>query len=325
MTGHGQRHGYCALELEDEWMKKAVYYGIRDIRIEEVEEPSPGYGEAKVKIKYCGICGSDLHEYIHGPFPASPFGHEVCGEIVKVGPGIEGFDVGDRVMSLNRDGYAEFQVTPQDRLLKLPDDMSWKRAVMLEPLAGSAYAIERGNIKPTDTVFIAGAGPVGLTLLLGVRAVGVQTVYMTEISAARTAKAEELGATAVFNPLEVKIPNKIRELTGSQGVDVAIEAVGIASALKDCLGSTRYRGTVVVQGIFTEKASVHMLAFVSKEMTMIGANYTNPALALEWTKDKGLELEKIVTNIIPLDVICEQGFEVLANDKERDIKILVAP
>ena len=61
-----------------------------------------------------------LHEYIPGPVPASPFGHEVCGEIVEVGPGIEGFGVGERVMSFNRDGYAEFQVTPQDRLLKLP-------------------------------------------------------------------------------------------------------------------------------------------------------------------------------------------------------------
>jgi len=306
-------------------MKKAIYYGVRDVRVEDVEEPVAGYQEAKIKVKYCGICGSDLHEYIHGPFPASPFGHEVCGEIVEVGPKIEGFQVGDHVLSINRDGYAEYQVTPQSMMHTLPKDMSWERAVMLEPLAGSARAIERGGVGAGDTVFIAGAGPVGLTLLMGVQALGVQSVYMTEISERRRAKAEELGATAVLNPLEEKVPQKVRELTDGQGVDVAIEAVGVAAALKDCLASARYRGTVVVQGIFTEKAQIHMLAFVSKEITMVGNNSTNPALALEWTASRGLELEKIVTGIIPLEAISSRGFDVLANERDREIKILVDP
>lgn len=306
-------------------MKRAALYGAKDIRVEEVDEPQAGYKEAKIKVKYCGICGSDLHEYLHGPFPASPFGHETVGEIVELGPEVEDFSVGDRVMSINRDGYAEYQVTAEDRLLKLPKDMNWKRAAVIEPLAGSAYAIMRGGIKPADTLLIAGAGPVGLTLLFGARAIGVETVYVTDISAARRAKAEELGATATLNPLEEKIPQRIRELTGGQGVDVAVEAVGIEATLKDCLASTRYRGTVVVQGIFTERASVHMLAFVSKEMTMVGNNSTDPALALEWAVSKGLELEKIVTGVIPLDEITPRGFEALATDKENNIKILVEP
>ena len=306
-------------------MRKAIYYGIRDVRVEDVEEPGAGYQEAKIKIKYCGICGSDLHEYIHGPFAASPFGHEVCGEIVEVGPKIEGFQVGDHVLSINRDGYAEYQVTPQSMMLKLPKDMSWERAVMLEPLAGSARAIERGSVGAGDTVFIAGAGPVGLTLLMGVRALGVEKVYMSEISETRRAKANELGATAVFNPLEESVPQAVRELTDGQGVDVAIEAVGVAAALKDCLASTRYRGTVVVQGIFTEKAQIHMLAFVSKEITMVGNNSTNPALALEWTVSAGLELEKIVTGIVPLEEISSRGFDVLADQRDKEIKVLVDP
>ncbi len=306
-------------------MKRAALYGAGDIRVEEVAEPVAGYKEVKIRVKYCGICGSDLHEYIHGPFPVSPFGHETVGEIVEVGPDIEGFGIGDRVMTANRDGYAEYQVTPEDRLTRLPKDMDWKRAAVLEPLSGSAQAIRRGGVKPGDTVLIVGAGPVGLTLLFAVKAVGVETVYVTDISATRRAKAEELGATMTLNPLDEKIPPRIRELTGGQGVDVAIEAVGVEAALKDCLASARYRGTVIVQGIFTDRASIHMLAFVSKEMTMIGGNSTDPALALEWTTDKGLELERIVTSTIPLDDIVARGFEALATDKERDIKILVEP
>ncbi|MBW2061482.1 MAG: zinc-binding dehydrogenase [Deltaproteobacteria bacterium] len=306
-------------------MKKAVYHGPKDVRVEVVEEPKPKPGQAKIKVEYCGICGSDLHEYLHGPFPVSPFGHEVCGEIVELGPEVEGFQVGERVNAFQKDGYAEYMIAPQDRLLKLPEDVGWERAAMLEPLAGAAYAIERGGVQAGNTVLIAGAGPVGLLLLLGLKLIGVKTIYMTEISGSRRKMAEKLGATALFNPLKLKIPPKIREITDGQGVDVSVEAVGIEASLKDCLASTRYRGKVIIQGIFTEKVPIHMLGFVTKEMTMIGTNSINPALALEWIETKKIEPEEIVTSIVPLDQIKEQGFEALAKDKEKNIKILVKP
>jgi len=208
-------------------MKKTIYRGIRDISVEEVPDPKPGKGEVKVKIKYCGICGSDLHEYLHGPFPLSPFGHEACGTIEAVGPDVKGFAVGDRVCTLVPGAYAEAVVCPTERLLKIPDDMDWLRAVVLEPLSGAAYAIDRGHVQPSDTVFIAGAGTVGLMLLLGLKAMGVQNIYITDVLENRRQKAQELGATLVWNPAEIKSPAKIKELTGGRGVDVSIEAVGI--------------------------------------------------------------------------------------------------
>lgn len=306
-------------------MKKAVYYGIRDVRVEDVEEPKAGRDEVKVKIKYCGICGSDLHEYLHGPFPASPFGHEVCGEVVEVGADIEGFKPGDHVATFVRDGYAEYLVAPRDRILKLPSDMDWKRAAVLEPLAGAIYALERGNVQPGDTVFIAGAGPVGLLILIALKTLGLETIYITDLSEKRRAMAERLGATASFSPADTKIPSKIRELTQGRGVDVTIEAVGIEATLKDCLASTRHGGTVIVQGIFTERALVHMLGFVTREMTMIGANSINADRSLEWLTTKNIAPEAIVTSITSLDAIVEGGFEMLANHKDEEIKILVEP
>ena len=306
-------------------MKKAVYHGVRDVRVEEVEENSPGPGEVKVKVKYCGICGSDLHEYQHGLFPDSAFGHEVCGEIVELGTEVQDFEVGDRTAVFFKDGYAQYIIAPKEGLMKLPDSIPWERGAMLEPLAGAAYAIERGRIKSSDSVLIAGAGPVGLLLLLGLKAIGVQTVYITDISEKRRRMAERLGATAVFNPLELKIPPEIRALTGGKGVDVSVEAVGIEASLKDCLASTRYQGTVVVQGIFIERVPIHMLGFVTKEMTMIGTNFINPDLALKWMVEKGVEPEAIVTSVVPLDEIVDRGFEVLSTDKEKDIKILIEP
>jgi len=306
-------------------MKKTIYHGIRDIRVEEVPDPVPGAGEVAVKIKYCGICGSDLHEYLHGPFPESPFGHEACGHVVAVGPDVSGVAVGDRVCTLVPGAYAEAVVCPVERLIRIPDDMDWMRAVVLEPLSGAAYAIDRGHVQPADTVFIAGAGTVGLMLLLGLKAMGVKQVYLTDVLENRRKKALELGATLVWNPAEIKSPAKVKELTGGRGADVAIEAVGIEATLKDCLASVRYQGTVIVQGIFTERALVHMLGFVTRETTMIGTNFINPPLAMKWLATGNIRPESIITDIIPLADIAKSGFEVLAGKSKTAIKILVEP
>jgi (R,R)-butanediol dehydrogenase/meso-butanediol dehydrogenase/diacetyl reductase len=208
--------------------------------------------------------------------------------------------------------------------MKMPADMTWERAAVVEPLAGAAYAIERAGIRASDTVLVAGAGPVGLMVLLGLKAIGVQRIYVTEVAESRKRKAEELGATAVWSPMEIKIPARVKELTGGAGVDVAVEAVGIEATLKDCLASVRYRGKVLVQGIFTERVPVHMLGFVTRETTMIGANSINPSLAMSWIRSKGIKPESIITKIIPLEKVSE-GFEALSRPTKEEIKILVQP
>lgn len=306
-------------------MKAAVYHGIRDLRIEEVPEPAVGPGEVKIKVKYCGICGSDLHEYLHGLFPKSPFGHEACGQIVEIGPEVRGYQIGDQVLAFQKGAYAEYVVCPPERLIKKPEEMTWERAAVVEPLAGAAYAIERGGVQASDTVLIAGAGPVGLMALLGLKALGVKEIYITDVSEARRNKAEGLGASLVLNPLVDKIPARIKALSEGRGVDVAIEAVGIEATLKDCLASVRYQGKVIVQGIFTERVPVHMLGFVTRESTMIGTNSINPSLAMSWIATKGIQPERIITRVIPLSLIASEGFESLAQKDKKEIKILVAP
>ncbi len=305
-------------------MKAAIFHGIRDLRVEEVPEPKPGPKEAKTRVKYCGICGSDLHEYLHGLFPQSSFGHEACGEIVEVGREIKGFKAGDKVIAVQKGAYAEYLICPEERMIKKPGKMSWERAAVVEPLSGAAYAIEKGGVRPSDTVLVAGAGPVGLMVLLGLKAIGVEKIFVTDISERRRKKAEELGATLVLNPLAERIPIRIKELSAGRGVDVAVEAVGIEASLKDCLASVRYQGKVIVQGIFTDRVPVHMLGFVSRETTMIGTNSANPPLAMSWIESKGIRPELIITKIIPLEQISE-GFEVLTRKEKEEIKILVAP
>jgi (R,R)-butanediol dehydrogenase/meso-butanediol dehydrogenase/diacetyl reductase len=122
--------------------------------------------------------------------------------------------------------------------------------------------------------------------------------------------------------MEGKIPARVKELTAGEGVDVAVEAAGIEATLKDCLASVRYRGKVLVQGIFTERIPVHMLGFVTRETTMIGANSVNPPLAMSWLESQGVKPESIITKIIPLETITE-GFESLTRPMKKEIKILV--
>ncbi len=306
-------------------MKRANYHGIRDIRVEQVESPDPGPQDVRIKIKYCGICGSDVHEYLHGPFPISSWGHEACGEIVATGTEVTALKPGDRVLAFGPGAYAEYLTTGAARVRKLDDAISWERAAVLEPLAGTAYAMKRGGVTPDDVVLIAGAGPIGLSFLNAAKAIGVKTVYMTEMLEQRAKKAEEMGATAVFNPFEVKVPHQIKELTNREGVDVAIEAVGVGASLKDCLASTRYKGRVVVHGIFTERVPVHMLGFVSREITMIGTNSIDMDQALEWACEDKIQPETIVSSKIPLDEIDAHGFAALTTPGNQEIKILVEP
>jgi len=305
-------------------MKAAVYHGIRDLRVEEVPEPKPGPDEVVVRVKYCGICGSDLHEYQHGLFPESPFGHEACGEIAEVGPKVTGYRAGDRVISFHKGGYAQSMVCPRDRLLRIPPSMSWPRAAVVEPLSVAAYSIKRADLTPGITALITGAGPVGLMTLLGLKAAGVETIYMTEVSETRRKKAEEMGASLTCHPMKTKVSSWIKEITGGRGVDVAFESVGLEASLKDCLTSVRFQGKVIVQGIFTERVPIHMLGFVTREMNMIGANSADPALAMSWIEAKGIEPERMVTKVIPLERIAE-GFEALTKPAKEDMKILVEP
>jgi (R,R)-butanediol dehydrogenase/meso-butanediol dehydrogenase/diacetyl reductase len=306
-------------------MKVAVFRGVCDLQVEEMPEPKPEPGEAKIKIKYCGICGSDLHEYLHGLFPQSSFGHEACGQIVEIGKEIKGFQVGDGVIiNPPRGAFAEYLVCPEQEIIKKPEHMSWERAAVVEPLSVAAYSIEKGGIRPSDTILIAGAGPVGLMVLLGLKAIGVEKIYVTDISETRRNKALELGATSALNPLLEKIPAKIKELSSGKGVDVAVEAVGIEATLKDCLSSVRYQGKVIVAGIFTDRVPMHMLGFVTRETTMIGTNSRNFALAMSWVESTGIRPELMITKIIPLAEI-SSGFEALVQKTKEEIKILIAP
>ena len=141
----------------------------------------------------------------------------------------------------------------------------------------------------------------------------------------RAAKALEMGATEVFDPRSTRVPAAIKERTNGEGVDVAVEAVGVEASLKDCLASTRYRGRVVVQGIFTDRVPIHMLGFVTREVTMVGTNSHDLDQAMAWVASERVVPDAMVTKVIGLDEIQRGGFDALCDGASDEVKILVKP
>ena len=165
-------------------MKAAVLHGPRDIRLEEVDRPSIGPDEVLLKVRACGICGTDLHRYRSGESVNRILGHEYAGEVAEVGPDVDGLRAGDEVLGVGYrlrgwevdvpgeglDGaFAEYVAVPNpavgDSFLHKPPDMSWELAATVEPLSIACFVFEQTSLQPEDTAVILGAGMIGLCLL----------------------------------------------------------------------------------------------------------------------------------------------------------------
>ena len=176
-------------------MKAAVYHGPRDIRVEQVERPAIGDYEVLVRVRACGICGSDLHMYRLGMFEVLGrridedrriMGHELSGEIVEVGETVSGFRVGDRITGLGHGGFAEYVAVPVTKRSPhiLPESVSFEDGATLEPLATSLHGVSLGRPAAGETVVVLGAGIIGLGCVQAIRATVDCRVIAVDVSRA---------------------------------------------------------------------------------------------------------------------------------------------
>jgi L-iditol 2-dehydrogenase len=251
------------------------------LELREVETPSAGPGEVVVKIKAALTCGTDLKAYLRGhpkmPMPTL-FGHEFSGEIAQVGNGVKSFHEGDAIMSVhsapcgscyfcqkNQDNlceltmgakvmgaYAEYIRVPphivKQNMFSKPNQLSFKEAAMLEPLACVLHGFDQFSLDPNDTVVIIGAGAIGLLHLLSLRTLGVQNVVVTGRRAYRLRLAKELGASLVIDTEAVDAAEAIHELTKGRGADVVIECTGKPDVWELAIRLCRRGGQVVLFG-----------------------------------------------------------------------------
>ncbi|MHA2396261.1 MAG: zinc-dependent alcohol dehydrogenase, partial [Candidatus Thorarchaeota archaeon] len=255
-------------------MKAAMYYGIGDVRYEEVDIPEIGPGELLIKVGVATTCGTDVKTYKRGhpllikQIP-SLFGHEYSGTVAEVGEGVEKFKVGMRVVATNsapcgdcfyckRDqpnlckwakdnlvngAFAEYIRVPEATVRwnthQIPDSLSFRDAALTEPLACVVHGIEEANIKLGDTVAVIGAGPIGQMLIMLAKKNGASTVIVSDLAELRRDIALKAGADIVIDPTKEDPVERVKQETSGRGADVVIEAVGIRQTWEQAVEMTR--------------------------------------------------------------------------------------
>ncbi|MEB6293445.1 2,3-butanediol dehydrogenase [Mammaliicoccus sciuri] len=343
-------------------MRAAVWYGKKDIRVEERKSKDLKDNEVKVKVAWAGICGTDLHEYLEGPIFIStdkpdPFlgqkapvtlGHEFAGIVDDIGSKVTKFNKGDRVVinptvsnhekeenidlydgysfiGLGSDGgFAEFTNVPEENVYELPDNVSDKEGALVEPTAVAVQAIKEGEVLFGDTVAIFGAGPIGLLTIIAAKAAGASKIFVFDLSEERLNKAKAVGATHTINSRESDPSDIISKYTDN-GVDVSFEIAGVAQTLKSAIDVTKARGIVVIVSIFG-----HPIEWNPMQLTNTGVKLTSTIAytpttfqqTIDLINEGNLKVKDVITDEIELNDIVESGFEQLVNDKSQS-KILV--
>lgn len=343
-------------------MKAAVWYGKKDLRIENVEENVLKDTDIKVKVAWAGICGSDLHEYEEGPVfiptaEADPLtnekapltmGHEFSGVVEEVGKKVTKFKVGDRVtvnptitygnkpeeldpydgfsfIGLHGDGgFTKFANVPEDNVYLLPETLTLQDGALAEPTAVAVEAVKKGQLQFGDKVAVFGAGPIGLLTIVAARAAGATDIIALDLSEERLEKAKEMGATHVINSGKENPVEAIKKIT-PEGVDVSFEVAGVAPTFKQSIEATKGLGTMVLVSIFARPIEWNPIQLTNTGVNIVSSIAYTPTSFQQTVDLMGtgqLKPQPVITDHIQLDDIVEKGFETLSNDKSQ-AKILV--
>jgi L-iditol 2-dehydrogenase len=338
-------------------MLRANLIAPTTVVLEEVSEPIPGPGEVRLQIETCGICGSDIHAYYGEhpfiPLPVQP-GHEFAGRVDMLGEGVSGWEVDQkvtaepnlvcgtceqcragrynicdnlRVIGCQTDGaLAEYLVVPAEKLVALPEAMTFEQGALIEPLAVGVHALRLVNLTPETRLLILGAGTIGLMHLLTARAWGVTDITITDAIPAKLDLARELGAKHTIDVNKTNLVDFCRETFGEERVfDVAAECVGIAATVRDAIPTLKKGGVLLVVGIFPSKVPVDLGLVQDRELKLIGSlMYTMD----DFTEARDLiasgraQAEPLISSRYPLDQVSEAA-KAIDQHPENNIKTMI--
>lgn len=340
-------------------MKAAALAGARTFEIREIEQPEPGPGEALVRVRSVGVCGSDLHFY-RGEFPVPAGfvpGHECAGEVAALGEGVTGFEPGDRVAlelftvclrceqcrsgnyhlcpsrkanGLNAPGgLREYMTVPAYAMYRLPEGVDCELGALCEPLAVTVHGLRLADLRFGERVAVLGSGAIGLMAVAAAKAMGATWVGATARYPQQRAMAQAVGADAVFGDA----PDDIAQLAAAaRGADVVVETVGgHANTLQEAITVVGTAGRVCVLGAFTQPVTIHPITFFIKEVRLFGSNcYGRPGrrsdyeLAIEIMRRNAETLRKLITHRFPLERVAE-AYATADDKRSGAIKVQVTP
>ena len=324
-------------------MKAAYYTGDQTFTLREEPPKSPGPGEVRIKVAYCGICGTDMHVF-HGAMDARVttnrvIGHECSGVVDAVGGDVQDLAVGDQVvvrplahcgecpackkgythvcqnlkfLGLDTEGaFQECWTLPVHTLHKVPGDMRLDYAALIEPTAVACHDVARAKIKPGEDVLVIGGGPIGLLVAMVAKQAG-GNVVVSEVSDYRLGVAQKLGFKTL-NAKEVNVAEEIWKMTGDKGAEVVFEVSGSKPGIDTMTEAAAVRGRIVMVAIFAQKPEVDMFKFFWRELQLMGARVYEAA---DYEKAIGLigsgdiDCDTLITDIRGLEDI-SAGFRAL--------------
>jgi alcohol dehydrogenase len=284
-------------------MRATVFHGPNDIRVEEVPRPHAGVGQAVIRVTTTTICGTDIH-ILKGEYPVRPgliIGHEPVGVIDELGPGVTGYEVGQRVLigaitpcgqcraclsgNLSQCGHgdgfealggwrfgntidgaqAEYLLVPsaQANLTLIPDDVTDEQVVLLADIASTGFSgPESGGVKIGDSVVVFAQGPIGLCATAGAKLMGASLVIGVDSDPVRLEMAKRMGADVALDFTQVDVVAEVKRLTGG-GADVTVEALGTQGTFENALRSLRPGGTLSSLGVYSGKLEMPYDAFAA--------------------------------------------------------------
>ena len=323
------------------------------ITLEEAGIPVPKKGEALLKIKYCGICGSDMATYTgNQPFATYPRipGHEFSAEIVEIGENKFGLKTGmtvtanpyfnckscyscrrgkvnccedNQTMGVQRDGaFAEYITMPIERILD-GKGLSARTLALIEPFSIGYHAINRGSVKAGDKVLVFGAGPIGIFAMISAKLKGA-TVYIADLLDERLQLAKEMGADGTINISKEDIKETVADITNNEGMDVCVEAVGLPQTFLNCNDSACFGGKVILIGNGKRETTFNHSSLIKKELDVYGSrnslNDFGPLIDI--VASGKVDVDKMVTNIYKLENVID-AFEALKTNDGSMAKVLI--
>jgi len=339
-------------------MKAALLAQVEELGIVDLPVPAPGHGEALVRVKMAGVCGTDLHVY-HGHHRTARLpvvlGHEFAGELVEIngecraplhagsdvlvqpyyacgscGPCVQGRDnVCSRlsILGVHRNGcFAEYVVVPLRKVYPKPANISLQLSTLAEPLAVAVHDVRMSGLQVGQTAFVIGGGPIGVLIALVARLSGAAKVVISEVNPYRIRLAQEMGFT-VINPRETDIIREALLEPGGCGYDVVYEVSGTRQGAEIMTQLAKIAGTIVIVGVPTEKYPIDTGGILAKELRIVGVrihaqlNFMDSLAILE-SGVLNADLAKFIDKVFCLEAI-EDAFRYSIEDQEH-FKVLVS-
>ena len=340
-------------------MRQVVLVSPKQIEFRDVPAPDSkdlNSDEVLLSIKRIGICGSEIHSY-HGTHPATFYpvvqGHEYSADIVAVGAGVRRFKVGDRVtarpqlvchncnpckngkynvcanlrvQAFQADGAAQdYFIVNEDRLVLLPESVSYEFGAMVEPTAVAAHATARPSSVLGKNVVVSGAGTIGNLIAQFVKSRGANKVLITDIDDYRLSKAKECGVEYTVNVIKNNLQEEIHSVFGEEGFQVGFECAGVETSLRSLMQFIEKGGDIVIVGVHAADPSLSMYYLGEHELNLLGSMmylHEDFEEAVKKISSGDINLAPLISNTFSLDEY-KEAYDFIDLNRGHCMKVII--